>query len=61
VSPGRPARPDDPTLHHLLEAARAHCPESLHRLCAEIISALQLHDERLTRIEETPEIRDLLP
>lgn len=53
--------PDDPSLAHLLEAARADCPEPLRRLLAAILRTLELHDERLIRIEDTAEIKDALP
>lgn len=52
---------DGPTLTELLQAARAEFPEPLRPLVAKIVRTLELLDERLTRIEETPEIRDMLP
>jgi len=58
---GKPPAGDGATLHELLEAARADCPEPLRHLLAAIVRTVQLHDERLIRIEETAEIRDVLP
>jgi len=52
---------DEPSLAHLLEAARADCPESLRPLLAKIVRTLALHDERLTTIEDTAEIKRALP
>jgi len=54
-------RADEPTLAELLEATRPDCAEPLRRLLAQIVRTLELHDERLTRIEETREINELLP
>ncbi len=51
----------EPTLRELLEAVPADYPETLRRLLAKLVRTLELHDERLTRIEETPEIQELLP
>jgi len=61
VSPPRPARDDERTLGAALEAVGSECPDPLRQLLRKIVRTLELHDERLTRIEETPEIRDMLP
>lgn len=57
----RPQRPDGPAQHNLLEAAHENCPQPLHLLLAGLVRTLALHDERITRLEETQEIKELLP
>jgi hypothetical protein len=52
---------DEPPLRDLMEAARPDCPDSLRRVLTKVVSTLELHDQRLSRIEETPEIKGLLP
>ena len=54
-------RAGEPSLRELLETARADSSEPLRRLLTKIVSTLELHDERLIRIEETQEITKFLP
>lgn len=60
MSPPRPARDDERTLGAALEAVGPECPDAVRQLLRKIVRTLDLHDERLTRIEETPEIKELL-
>jgi len=52
---------DEPSLQDLWRDARDSIPDPLRGVIERIIRTLELHDERLTNIEDTQEIKQLLP